>query len=195
MKLRMPARSPEPPKLKLRFGGQKSGGSIGVTIDNEALKRQQDMVKAGANGQGPATNNATTRLGPRNPFGRSQSGSGSTQIPSLHTTSQERTRSASVEQPVGTSNGVKSEVPSGQSPALGTVQLNRDINRSSESGHSPHPAISTMPPPSSVTPRLSSHSPHPQATANNHNWNVQSAATSFDSRWRQPGKGMKILNS
>lgn len=160
-----------------------------MSIDNEALKRQQDMVKAGANGHGAAASSAATRLGSRNPFGRSPSGVGSTQIPSLHTTSQDRARSASADQPAGTSNGVKSEVPSGQSPALGAVQLSREQNRSSESGHSPHLAASIMPPPSSVTPRLSSHSPHPQATINSHGWNAQPAATSFDPRWRQPGKG------
>lgn len=185
----MPARSPEPPKITLRFGGQKPGSSAGVSIDNEALKRQQDMVKAGANGQG--ANSSASRLGARNHFGRSSSGSGSTLIPSMHTTSQDRPRSASAEQHVGASNGVKSEMPSGQSPALGTVQLNREVNRSSESGHSPLPGTSVMPPPSSVAPRLSSHSPHPQAAANSYSWNSQSSTTSFDSRWRQPGKGKK----
>ena len=160
-----------------------------MSIDNEALKRQQDMVKAGANGQGAASNNAATHVGPRNPFGRSPSRAGPKQIPALHTTSQDRTRSASADQPAGNSNGVKSEVPSGQSPALGAVQLSRELNRSSESGHSPHLSASIMPPPSSVTPRFSSHSPHPQAIANSHGWNAQPAAASFDPRWRQPGKG------
>lgn len=185
VKLRMSARSPEPPKITLRFGGQKPSGT-GVSIDSEALKRQQEMVKAGANGQGHMVNNTNARNGSRNPFGRSPSISGSTQIPSLHTTSQDRARSASAEQP----NGVKSEVPLGQSPALGAVQLNRELNRSSESGYSPNPNTTIMPPPSNVTPRLSSQSPHPQAAlTNSHLWNAQSGTTFLDSRWRQPGKG------
>lgn len=186
VKLRLSAKSPEPaPKITLRFG-QKSNGSTGVAIDSDALKRQQDLVKAGTNGQGAVTTNGTPHPGPRNPFGSSHSGSGAAPIPTLHRLSQERARSSSAENPASSMNGVKSE-GTGKSPALSAVQLNRYLD---EARQSPNAAASTMPPPSSVTPRLPSGSPHPQATTmNTHNSNIH--AMPFDPRWRQPGKGEK----
>ena len=51
----MPAKSPEPSKITLKFGGQKSTGTPAMSVDNEALKRQQDLVRAGANGHATAT--------------------------------------------------------------------------------------------------------------------------------------------
>ena len=189
VKLRLSAKSPEPtPKITLRFG-QKSNGSAGVAIDSEALKRQQDLVKAGTNGQGSATIHETPRPGPRNPFGSSHSGSAAAPIPTLQRLSQERARSSSAEHPATSMNGVKSEGP-GKSPALSAVQLNRDLDVSSEARQSPSAAASIMPPPSSVTPRLPSGSPHPQSvTTNSYNSSAHSAA--LDPRWRQPGKGGK----
>ena len=187
VKLRVSARSPEPnPKITLRFGGQKPGGPPGVSIDNEALQRQQDLVKAGANGRG------ATVSGIQNPFGGSPAVSGSVKIPPLHPATQDRAGSVSSEYPATSANGVKSEVSVGQSPALGAVQLSREFNRSSESTHSPNPAISTMGPPSSVNPRISSNSPHPPAAATNSlGHSAQTSAASADPRWRQPGKGKK----
>lgn len=191
VKLRMSARSPDTnPKITLRFGGQKAGSSAGVSVDSEALKRQQDLVKAGANGQGAAAGDGTTRSGVLNPFGGPPSSQGLAKIPPLHTASQDSDRSASAERPTSSTNGVKNELPPGQSPALGAVQLNRELSKSSEPTHSPNHAVSSMPPPSSVTPRLASNSPHPPTAANNlHGWNAQPSATSFDSRWRPAGKG------
>jgi len=55
----MPAKTPEPPKITLRFGGQRPQGPSGVSVDSEALKRQQDLVNAGANGRVPFTGNGT----------------------------------------------------------------------------------------------------------------------------------------
>ena len=49
----MPAKSPEPPKITLKFGGQKMTNSASMSIDNESLKRQQELVRAGANGYAP----------------------------------------------------------------------------------------------------------------------------------------------
>ena len=46
----MPAKSPEPPKITLKFGGQKAVNSASMSVDNESLKRQQELVRAGANG-------------------------------------------------------------------------------------------------------------------------------------------------
>ena len=196
VKLRLSAKSPEPtPKITLRFG-QKTNGSSGVAIDNEALKRQQDLVKAGANGRAPAATNGTTRPGPRNPFGSSHSGSGATPIPTLQRLSQERARSSSAENQAISMNGVKSEGP-GKSPALSAVQLDRDLNSSNEATKSPNIAASTMPPPSSITPRLPSGSPHPQAAATNTHTSYPHTVA-FDPRWRQPGKGeqrCRLLNA
>lgn len=191
VKLRLSAKSPEPtPKITLRFGGQKSSGPASVSVDSEALKRQQDLVKAGANGQGAIASNGNSRPVQRNPFRSSNSGSGSTPIPALQKLSQERSQSDSAEHPKTSANGVKAEAQLGQSPSLGAVQLNRDTNNSGGLGQSPSAAASIMPPPSSVTPRLPSGSPHPQAvTTNSQGSNSHSTTTAFDPRWRPPGKG------
>ena len=54
VKLTMGAKSPEPPpKITLKFGNPKPGTSAGLSVDGEALKRQQDLVRAGVNGQRP----------------------------------------------------------------------------------------------------------------------------------------------
>lgn len=173
----MPARSPENnPKITLRFGGQKAGGSSGVSVDSEALRRQQDLVNAGVNGQGIMNTNGIPRSTPINSFTSQVVGSRPPNIPS-----QESTRSASAERSASM-NGVKNEIPLRHSPALSAVQLNRELNRSSESIHSHNPSAAVMPPPSSVTPRIASHSPHLPVAA---------SATSADSRLRQSGKGGK----
>ena len=50
----MGGKSPEPPpKITLKFGNPKPSSSTGVSVDSEALKRQQDLVRAGVNGQKP----------------------------------------------------------------------------------------------------------------------------------------------
>ena len=56
VKLRMPA--PDPPKITLKLSGPKQTGSTGVSIDSESLKRQQELVNAGANGKTSAAGNA-----------------------------------------------------------------------------------------------------------------------------------------
>jgi hypothetical protein len=179
VKLRMPARSPEPPRLKLRFGGQKSSGSIGP-----------DVVKSGTNRRETATPGGTSQFGAPNPFGRSFSGSGSAQTPSLHPDLHDGVRNVFVEQAAAAMNGVKNELPFGQSPALGAVNLNRETNSSTESIKSPNRAASTMPPPLGATPRLESYSPHlPAAASNSQGWNAQPTGSAHDMRGRQPVKG------
>lgn len=190
VKLRMPARSPEPPKLKLRFGGQKSSGPAGVSIDNEALKRQQEVVRSGANPREAPIRGGTPQAGARNPFGRSPSGSGTAQIPSLHPGSLVGTRSASVEHSAAGANGIKNEVPFGQLSAAGAVVLNRETNSSNESTRSPHPAASIMPPPTGTTPRLPSYSPHlPSGTSNAQGWNAQTSGSAHNSQGKQISRG------
>ena len=190
VKLRMPARSPEPPKLKLRFGGQKSSGTAGVSIDNEALKRQQEVVRSGANPREAPIRGGTPQFGARNPFGRSPSASGMAQISSLHPGSLAVTKSVSAEHSAAGPNGIKNEVPFGQPPAAGAVKLSRETNDSNESIRSPLPAASTMPPPMGTTPRLASYSPHlPSATSNGQGWNAQPSGSAHDSRGKQPSRG------
>lgn len=139
-----------------------------MSVDSEALKRQQDLVKAGVNGQGAMNVNGLPRAG----LTSSDPG-----LP--NSVSQESPRSASAEGPVHVSNGIKNEVPLRQSPALSAIQPSRDL---SESVQTPHSSLSNMPPPSSVTPRPPSNSPHPSAAP---------TPPSVDSRLRQPGKGDK----
>ncbi|KAL8947698.1 MAG: hypothetical protein Q9222_006052 [Ikaeria aurantiellina] len=117
VKLRMPAKSPEPPKITLKFGSSKSNTANGVSIDNEALKRQQDLVNAGMNGQ------AAARTGSQATLGGSHSGTKVNGIPPIPRNSQERTRSGSAEKPA--INGVKSEASLAQSPALAAVHAER----------------------------------------------------------------------
>lgn len=186
----MPARSPEPPKLKLRFGGQKSSGPAGVSINHEALKRQQEVVRSGANSREAPVRGGTPQGGARNPFGRSPSASGMAQIPSLHPGSLVGTRSVSVEHSAAGPNGVKNEVPFGQLPAAGAVTLNRETNSSNESTRSPLPAASTMPPPAGTTPRLASYSPHLQsATSNAPGWNAQTSGSAHNLPSKQISRG------
>ena len=189
MKLRLSARSPDPtPKITLRFGGQKSNG---VSVDNEALRRQQDLVRAGANGLGPVVGNgASSHPSPCKSFGSSHSRSDPTPIPPISQGSHEVNRSGPAEHPNTYTNGVKSESQIGQSPALGSVQLSRDSIGSHEAMQSPNLAASIMPPPASVTPRLPSGSPRPPTGhSNNHGSHAHNLNNPLASYWRQPGKG------
>lgn len=162
VKLRMPAKSPEPSKITLKFGGQKSAGTPAMSVDNEALKRQQDLVRAGANGHATAP--------------------GSTSTPSLGKPFSERGVSA------GGPVGLKAEASYGQSPALNAIQL----NGIAEARQSPGASNIQMHPPMSQSSRLPSSSPHPQTLTNGVGAATNSQPTPFNSRIRQPGKGGDI---
>jgi len=159
VKLRMPAKSPEPSKITLKFGGHKGAGTPAMSVDNEALKRQQDLVRAGADGHATA--------------------SGPTSTPSLGRSFIER--GVSTGHPVG----LKAEASCGQSPALNAIQL----NGAAETRQSPGASQVHMPPPIGLSSRLPSGSPHPQTVANCVGTASNSSATPFNSRFRQPGKG------
>ena len=58
----MPVKSPEPSKITLKFGGQKGGATPAMSVDNEALKRQQELVRAGANGHATVTGKLMLQL-------------------------------------------------------------------------------------------------------------------------------------
>ncbi|KAL8932404.1 MAG: hypothetical protein Q9216_006853 [Gyalolechia sp. 2 TL-2023] len=185
VKLRMPAKSPEPPKITLKFGGSKPSVAAGVSVDNEALKRQQDLVNAGMNGQAPI------RANPRNPPEGLQNVPTANGVPSHGRISQER-RSGSGDKPA--INGVKTETSVGQSPAPGAGMLSADRGDSLDTRQSPNPAM-MPPPPSMLAPRLPSGSPHPQSYSTNlYGSTGYSSTTQFDSTRRQSGKEALITN-
>ncbi len=190
------AKSPEPaqPKIMLRVGGQKPSPALasstlaGVTDHDEVLEPQRDPAKAGTNGRATVHD-----IGPRQDSRNSLGDTGSTPVPTSGQASQDKNPGATAMSPSISVNGVKTEAQLGRSPALGSVQLRRSSHGSSEALQSPNLAASSMPPPSSVTPRLASGSPHPQAQ-NHTNHVAQPAPTNvFDSKWRQPGKGRVFI--
>ncbi|KAI4090849.1 MAG: hypothetical protein LQ344_004496 [Seirophora lacunosa] len=180
VRLRMPAKSPEPPKITLRFGASKQSGTTGVSVDNEALKRQQDLVNAGMNGQ------AAVRAGQSDSDAASQPVPMSNGIPTLQKTAQERPGNGSTDKPA--INGVKTETSIGQSPALAAVQMSTDRSNSLGARQSPNPSM--MPPPhTGQASRLPSGSPHPQSYATNHYTTGYSSTAQFESSRRPAGKG------
>ncbi|MCJ1387426.1 hypothetical protein MMC18_000269 [Xylographa bjoerkii] len=186
VKLRLTANKTTPeiaPKIMLRIVSKATTENTnGVTVDNEALKRQQDYVKAGANGHVAITNgNSSTK--PVTIFDAPISKSAtSDQL------SQDRLSGMVVTAPIA-SNGIKSEAQLRQSPAMPATVIRHNSNTSTETPQSPHTASINMPPPISITPRLPSGSPHPQI---NHSQN-NPISNPLDSRWRQPGKGKEPL--
>ena len=175
VKLRLSAAEP-PPKITLRIGQKSSHENAnGVAVDSEALKRQQDLVNAGTSGKTTNVNGDVSKPLIKKPLAIAP------QVPTPNQPAQDR-RSGSAPRPES-SNGVKNETQQTQSPA---TMLRHGSTASNEATQSPHLAAINMPPPSSLTPRLPSGSPHPQAY---HAPNHTHAANPLDSRWRQPGKG------
>ncbi|KAI9811352.1 MAG: hypothetical protein M1827_005512 [Pycnora praestabilis] len=212
IKLKMSsAKSPGPsqPKIMLRVGGgrkaspataptsralgQMRNPSTGsAAVNKEGSRHQEGHVQDETNG------GSVTRPGPKNPFGGSQSGSGTSAIPTLGSLGQEKHRSASAASPT-LSAAVKTEAHAGQSPALTAVRTSStgpESQRDSQgflqpTTQSPNLAASAMPPPSSTIPRLPSGSPRPtQTLVQNHVSHVQPHApiSGFDTKWRQAGK-------
>ena len=177
----MPAKSPEPPKITLKFGGQKATGSASMSVDSEALKRQQELVRAGANGYAPGKGNTISI--PRNICRLLHSRSGSIANPASSRLPQERSRSA--EQSM---SGMKTETTHSQSPALNAIP-----NGTSEARQSPSASTTQMPPPVHLSSRMPSSSPHPQAAPNGVASTSQNPTTPFNSRLRQPGKGKLVV--
>lgn len=173
----MPVKSPEPPKITLKFGGQKAAGPASISVDNESLKRQQELVRAGANGYAPGKGNTTTLPGKVSKLSYSRSGSVSNSA--LGRQSHERSESSE-----HTMNGMKTEAVPSQSPALNAIP-----NGTSETRQSPSASNLQMPPPVQGSSRLPSGSPHPQAAPNAVAPASQASSTPFNSRLRQPGKG------
>ncbi|KAL8987907.1 MAG: hypothetical protein Q9177_002942 [Variospora cf. flavescens] len=180
VRLRMPAKSPEPPKITLKFGTSKQSSTTGVSVDNEALKRQQDLVNAGMNGQ------ASVRAGQNNSNGASQQVPMPNGVPNIQKTSQERPGSGSTDKRA--INGMKSETSIGPSPPLAAEQMS--IDRSSSLGARQSPNPSMMPPPhTSLASRVPSGSPYPQSYSMNHYMTGYSSTSQPEPSRRAAGKG------
>jgi hypothetical protein len=170
-----------------------------MAADHGALQRQQE----GVDGQGLAgSNGASVR---RNPFGSSQSISTSASIPTLGQLGNQGSRSvsSSVTSPTPSASAVKSESRAEQSPSLVGASLANGtgdsitIRRESQ-GSAPgqNMATSSMPPPSSVGPRLASDSPAPlPGISHQQAQHPHAPAFGLDSRWRHPGKGRVNLQT
>ncbi|KAL9121014.1 MAG: hypothetical protein Q9187_002428 [Circinaria calcarea] len=191
LRIKMSAKSPEP-KIKLRFG-QKSAHSEDavIKVDDSALKRQQELVTAGANGQSITGVNGTPSLPPsRNPFSGTKSSSASIPIPTTNTTSQSSGGGSATSPPI-IINGVKDEihVAKAPTPVPAAVKVRRGSDASKEATQSPRLAAVSMPPPASLPASLPTGSPHLQpAASSNHLTHSHTLTNPLDSRWRQPGK-------
>lgn len=145
---------PEKPRIKLSAGRPKQvlhlgaraspAPASGVTVDNDALARQKQLVQAGVNGQ-------QTPL-PRRPS-----------LPTSRSASQAPAAAGAVQlqdgkaaSPPLTALGVKAEKSVAPSPSLATARLH---SAAPDARQSPLPS-SIMPPPA---PRPASGSPHPSA--------------------------------
>ena len=205
-------KTPEPSsqKLTLKFQGQKAeaspkaeGTTPGVTVDNEALKRQQELVRAGSNGQEFAQNAtpSSTELGKRS-FGSPQTGP--KKGTPIARASQERQRSASTAVPGSAVPGIEGQGPS---PGLTAAQPARESMEWGKASGVPHeptatrtpsapaPATPAMGPPSSVTPRPPSGSPRPSQPTMASQTPFQTPGVSpLECRVRQPGKPPLIPN-
>ena len=187
----MPAKEPDPPKITLKFGGQRQTGSNGVSVDSESLKRQQQLVNAGANGQGPVPGNGNHPIASSDPSHRATNSQ--TVLGPSALVGHDRPRSDSAEHP--SLNGVKKETAMSQSPTLGAVHLNGD-NRRSDVRQSPSNGSLAMPPPLHNIPRVPSGSPLPQtAHVNNHMPTSHASSAQFDTRWRQKGKSKLVTSN
>ncbi|KAL9093910.1 MAG: hypothetical protein Q9165_003833 [Trypethelium subeluteriae] len=157
--------TPKPPGTKLRLGGNKASPAPtnetatpatrhshtpGVTVDSEALKRQQELIQAGVNGQ-----TSEQRPTPRNPFSSSRPGSA---VPPLPTLSRSQQTSSAGSPPLS-AGGIKAEAGAGASasPALNPV---RGTSGAPE-GRGPSPLANSAMPPPSTAPRVPSSSPLP----------------------------------
>ena len=109
--------------------------------------------------------------------------SGSIANPALSRLSHERSGSAE-----RAMSGMKTETNQSQSPALNAIP-----NGTGEARQSPSAPSSQMPPPTHLSSRMPSGSPHPQTTSNGVAPTSQAPNTPFNSRLRQPGKGNLLV--
>lgn len=198
LKLNMSASAPKPSiKLKLGVRGSpaptshsnspapRDSNTPGVIVDNEALRRQQQHVQAGINGDRPPSSDpAAQRSSSRNPFGSSRPGSAAAPIPPL----------ARESSGAPLTNGVKNEAVPSPSPNLGAIRPTSAAPMA-PSGQTPHLSASAMPPPA-LAQRISSGSPLPQGppayaqpSQNQYYQSYYAPPTqAVENKYRSPGK-------
>ena len=188
VKLRMPinnsAKTSDTPKITLRIGQKSNGKANGITIDDEALKRQKDLVEGSTNGRTSINISASAGSVAHNSSTGPVPSSSNTTISSVNSTVQNRPSDIGP-LPAGPINGVKVETQTAKSPLPALEMARKASNTSSGTTQSPHLAATSMPPPAITTPRLPSGSPHPQAI---HTSQIYQPANPLESRWRLPGK-------
>jgi hypothetical protein len=194
---------PLPQKLTLRLPGKAGDPSSsmemlqsGVTVDSEALKRQQELVRAGSNGLEVPRNSTPPARNLRD-----RSGSGTRCISAMSRRSQDQEIQGSTfgASPVPSTSAIKSEILAGQSPSLTALHSNHDSYDSSKhSNESPFAVslessagLNTFPPPN-ATPAPNCVSLRSSLTQtynlSSHNMSVH-VVSPLDSRLRKPGKG------
>lgn len=206
LRLRVGASTPEPPpqRLTLKLPGQKAGVTkekkpqSGMSVDNESLKRQQDLVKAGSNGQDIRDTppiSRSLRRPPASPTSSAGKGTGP---------QAQKRRSSASSPPRSALATVKSEAQTLPSPSSAMVPSRENSQESgkpaavspgpiSSAGSAPRSSIPPMPPPSSITRRHQSSSPcHLNNPAPNSQTGLNSTSP-LDSILWQPGKGKFIV--
>lgn len=164
VKLTMSTKAPEPSKITLHVGPRPSPG--GVSVDAEALKRQREMVQAGANGIAALTS-AASSVGA---------------LPQSATTPMVLSNGAASQLSPPMGNGVKHESKASTSPAPSVIAQGNSVN-----GTVTAPRTS-MPPPA-MAPPLPSGSPYPQAGFQT---TYHQSMNPIDSRFRLAGKSKSI---
>ncbi|OXV08817.1 hypothetical protein Egran_03421 [Elaphomyces granulatus] len=170
LRLRVGASTPEPPpqRLTLKLPGQKAGVTkekkpqSGMSVDNESLKRQQDLVKAGSKGQDIRDTppiSRSLRLPPASPTSSAGKGTGPQ--------AQKRRSSASSPARSALATGEAQTLPSPSSAVVPSRENSQESGKPaavspgpiSSVGSAPRSSIPPMPPPSSITRRHQSNSP------------------------------------
>ena len=160
---------PEPPKITLKLGRP--------TPTDVSSSRPNIPVPNGHIAQNGVS---------RNPF----TGSSSNPPSNLNGMDKGRTTSAAGSPAPSQSIAMKNEMPARSSPAPPSGYGGHRTN--SQSAVPPNSHSGAMLPPS--TPGLANHNPYPQSSyAQSYNHHTNHASnTTFESKWRQPGKGRII---
>ncbi|OJD13549.1 hypothetical protein AJ78_06009 [Emergomyces pasteurianus Ep9510] len=208
IKLRVGAtKTPEPPpqKLTLRFPGKIGDQSAdmehrqgGVSIDNEALRRQQEHVKASSNGLEVPDRSTPLK---RNLRDRSGSGTRAVSMRSTRSQEQEQQRGVPGASPSRSSSAVKIEGTGVSTPNLRTLASQESIKPLHDAQHriasgSAEPS-KTMPPSATATPIQDNNTQALLQPSPSRSYSFPSpapAVSPMNSRLRQPGKAPLISN-
>ena len=182
----MSAAEASAPKIMLRVGGKASPADSPAPRETGSIG-DDNTTDLPQNGSAPR----------RNPFGGSQASS--TVMPNLAQLDRARSASTSVASPtLSTTAVVKAEDGARRSPSTGGMNQAGGLHQNNMSGStdtasSPHPRSNSMLPPATTTPSLTHFSSYPQSGSQqptNSNLMYGNHTTGFESKWRQPGKGI-----